>query len=166
MPKRKRGKRKPDSPKRIGIRDIKRDYNRRARAGELEPDHDYWRPKTRADCSQVPRPCPYVSCKYNLYLDVEKDGSIVLNHPNIEPHEMKRSCLLDILEETEQPGHRKKERAGFTSGANSFIPNSHNRVAEKLGLKSHQHAEITERRALAKARRYIENSDLIKEDLL
>src|SRR5208337_2271584 len=50
---------------------------------------DYDRPATRADCSAVPRPCPFVSCRHNLYLDVSKDtGSILLNFPSAEPEEM------------------------------------------------------------------------------
>lgn len=57
------------------------------------------RPITRGDCASVPRPCPYVTCKHNLYLDVNVDtGSIKLNFPHIEPEEMKHSCALDIAD--------------------------------------------------------------------
>lgn len=55
------------------------------------------RPKTRGECEGGPRPCPFVSCKWHLYLDVhERNGSIKLNFPDIEPHEMKESCVLDV----------------------------------------------------------------------
>lgn len=57
------------------------------------------RPRTRADCERVPRPCPFVSCRFNLYLDVKPNGSIVLNHPGREVWEMERSCALDAAEE-------------------------------------------------------------------
>lgn len=58
------------------------------------------RPKTRADCAMVPRPCPFVGCKYNLYLDVNPEtGSIKMNFPDVEPWEMAESCALDIVEE-------------------------------------------------------------------
>ena len=61
------------------------------------PEH--WRPQTRADCGAVKRPCPYVSCRYNLYLDVsDKSGSIKLNFPTLDPHEMVESCALDVAE--------------------------------------------------------------------
>lgn len=58
------------------------------------------RPMTRGDCADVPRPCPFVSCKWNLYLDVESGGRIRLNFPDIEPDEMdeERSCALDIAD--------------------------------------------------------------------
>lgn len=59
------------------------------------------RPRTRRDCELVPRPCPFVSCKWNLYLDVNpRTGSIKLNFPDIEPDEMppESSCALDVAD--------------------------------------------------------------------
>lgn len=35
-----------------------------------------WRPRTRADCADVLRPCPYVGCQYHLALDVGLDGKL------------------------------------------------------------------------------------------
>lgn len=65
----------------------------------LYPETDYWRPTTRADCERVERPCPYVLCRYNLYLDViPRTGSIKLNFPDLEPSEMEVSCVLDVAE--------------------------------------------------------------------
>lgn len=64
-----------------------------------DPDRPVGR--TRACCDAVPRPCPYVSCKYNLYLDVnEGTGSIKLNFPDLEPYEMPPdgSCALDVAD--------------------------------------------------------------------
>lgn len=57
------------------------------------------RPRTRADCASVPRPCPYVGCRHNTYLDVTRAGSIVLNwpvEPDAVPAEM--SCVLDLAD--------------------------------------------------------------------
>ena len=62
-------------------------------------DEVYDRPKTRGDCCNVPRPCPYVGCPHNLYLDVSPStGSITFNFPNLEPEEMdpESSCSLDL----------------------------------------------------------------------
>lgn len=60
------------------------------------------RPKTREECvtgRNSQRPCPYVSCKYHLYLDVNPiTGSIKLNFPDKEPDELEQSCVLDIAE--------------------------------------------------------------------
>lgn len=57
------------------------------------------RPKTRAECVGAPRPCPFVSCKYHLYLDVQpRTGAIKLNFPDLEVEEMKVSCALDVAD--------------------------------------------------------------------
>lgn len=40
----------------------------------LEPE----RPVTRADCEDGPRPCPWVSCRYHLLVDVNRVGSLRL----------------------------------------------------------------------------------------
>jgi hypothetical protein len=65
----------------------------------LYPETDYWKPKTRADCLSMERPCPYVSCKYHLYIDVHPvRGSIKLNFPDIEIWEMTETCALDVAD--------------------------------------------------------------------
>lgn len=57
------------------------------------------KPRTRGDCENVPRPCPWVSCRYNLYADVsEETGRIKINFPDLEPEEMAESCALDIAD--------------------------------------------------------------------
>lgn len=40
------------------------------------------RPVTVGDCRDGPRPCPWLSCRHNLLLDVLEDGAIVLNAPS------------------------------------------------------------------------------------
>jgi len=72
----------------------------RAELEALGADTPYERPRTRGDCAQVPRPCPYVACKYSLYLDVSSTGSIILNFPHLEPGQMpaEQSCALDLAE--------------------------------------------------------------------
>ena len=72
----------------------------RAELQALGADEPYDRPKTRADCAKVARPCPYVACKYSLYLDVSETGSIILNFPHLEPGQMppEQSCALDLAE--------------------------------------------------------------------
>lgn len=58
------------------------------------------RPRTRADCVDGPRPCVFLSCRYNLYLDVdEQNGSIKLNFPELELHELADTCALDVAEQ-------------------------------------------------------------------
>ena len=72
----------------------------RAELAALGADEPYDRPMTRGDCASVPRPCPYVTCKYSLYLDVSDTGSIILNFPHLEPGQMPadQSCALDLAE--------------------------------------------------------------------
>ena len=66
----------------------------------LYPERSYWRPATRGECASVSRPCPYVSCKYHLYLDVNPNtGSIKVNFPEREVWELKASCALDVAKQ-------------------------------------------------------------------
>jgi hypothetical protein len=57
------------------------------------------RPRTRGECKESERPCPYVSCKHHLYLDVNPEtGSIKLNFPDLEVWEMAETCSLDVAD--------------------------------------------------------------------
>lgn len=69
---------------------------------EEREDFEYTRPETRGECEKGIRPCPFVSCKYNLYLDVDFD-SLRLNFPDLEPEEMIESCALDIADREPTP---------------------------------------------------------------
>ena len=65
----------------------------------LYPETEYWKPTTRAECVDMERPCPFVSCKYHLYLDVHPvRGSIKVNFTDIEVWEMTETCALDIAD--------------------------------------------------------------------
>jgi hypothetical protein len=67
---------------------------RNAYAETAERDLIYWRPQTRAECADIPRPCPYVGCRYNLWLDETAKGGIRVNMLH-EPEEQGPSCVLD-----------------------------------------------------------------------
>jgi len=57
------------------------------------------RPVNREDCQGGERPCPFVSCKHHLYLDVSaRTGAIKLNFPDLEVWEMNETCALDIAD--------------------------------------------------------------------
>lgn len=57
------------------------------------------RPLTRGACKEDVRPCPYVSCKHHLYLDVSaRTGAIKLNFPDLEVWEMSETCALDVAD--------------------------------------------------------------------
>lgn len=60
------------------------------------------RPNTRAQCADGPRPCPWVSCRYHLYLDVSMDtGAIKINFPDTDISELEHSCALDVADDGE-----------------------------------------------------------------
>lgn len=57
------------------------------------------RPTLRSECRDGPRPCPFVGCKFHLYLDVNpRNGHIKFNFQHMEPWELPVSCALDIAE--------------------------------------------------------------------
>ncbi len=65
----------------------------------LYPTEPSTRPSTRGECEFIERPCPYVSCRHHLYLDVSpKTGAIKLNFPDIEPDQMIETCCLDVAD--------------------------------------------------------------------
>jgi hypothetical protein len=70
-------------------------------AGVLPSIDDYaeQRPKKRSDCVGAMRPCPWVGCKYHLYIDVNPEtGALRLNFPDLEPWELQHSCALDVAD--------------------------------------------------------------------
>jgi hypothetical protein len=56
------------------------------------------RPKTRGDCKDGPRPCPWISCRYHLAGEVTPAGSLKLLHPGREIWELEETCALDVAE--------------------------------------------------------------------
>lgn len=81
----------------ISIRRLSKAELNRGRA--LYPEEDYWRPTSRGECAEMERPCPFVSCKYHLYIDVHPvRGSIKINFPDAEVWEMTDTCALDIAD--------------------------------------------------------------------
>lgn len=89
--------------KTIGIRDLRSwfrsaDAKSEAALYPEQPGVDYHRPETRADCKDGPRPCPFVSCRWHLFLDVKRNGGLLLNFPDLEPHELRETCTLDVAE--------------------------------------------------------------------
>lgn len=64
------------------------------------------RPMRRADCIDGPRPCPWLSCRHHLALDVGSSGSITVYPPADEDGElaleaMADTCSLDVADRGE-----------------------------------------------------------------
>jgi hypothetical protein len=98
---RKRGVR----PSTINMRRLSKAEQARRRA--LEPDDGRRRlPLTRGGCEEIERPCPLVSCRYHLFLDVDPcTGSIKFNFPDLVDDdetplldEMPETCALDVAD--------------------------------------------------------------------
>lgn len=64
----------------------------------LFPETGYYKPRTRAECVEGERPCPYVSCRHHLYLDVMETGSLKLNFPDRDVDELGETCSLDVAD--------------------------------------------------------------------
>ncbi|MBV8979280.1 MAG: DNA-binding protein [Acidimicrobiia bacterium] len=69
-------------------------------AGELlELPADAQRPRTRGECLDGLRPCPWVRCAHHLYLDVNPEtGAIRFTAPHLEVWEMAETCALDVAD--------------------------------------------------------------------
>jgi len=95
-----RGKRRRRSRARARTISIRRLSKTELNLGRMMyPEEQYWRPETRGECADMERPCPFVSCKYHLYIDVHPvRGSIKINFPDIEVWEMTDTCALDIAD--------------------------------------------------------------------
>lgn len=59
---------------------------------------DESRPKTRADCAGGARPCPWVSCRHHLALDVTFAGSLRVSFPGVELEDLPETCSLDVAD--------------------------------------------------------------------
>jgi hypothetical protein len=80
---------------------VKRMTKRELELGRmLYPEaEDIERPVQRADCVGGERPCPFVSCKHHLFLDVSaRTGAIKLNFPDLEVWDMSETCALDVAD--------------------------------------------------------------------
>lgn len=77
------------------------------RALELELEREFERPTRRSECAEGLRPCPFVSCRHHLYLDVSPaTGTIKLNFPDLEVWELAESCALDVADQGAQAVER------------------------------------------------------------
>lgn len=98
------------SPRRQGLDGSSPGADRR-RLTVLEED----RPRFRFECEPAAggvRPCPWVSCRYNLAIDVGPEGSLKVNFPDAEGwvdfDAMPDTCALDVATH----GGRNLERVG------------------------------------------------------
>lgn len=56
------------------------------------------RPRTRSECADGPRPCPWASCRYHLGYEVTDRGAVQQRFPHLELWELPETCALDVAE--------------------------------------------------------------------
>lgn len=88
--------RRPDLPRPASL---SRRVSRKALAQlrKESADHPGGRPRTRGECEDGPRPCPWVSCRHHLYLEVN-DRTVKINFPGLEIEELVETCALDVAD--------------------------------------------------------------------
>jgi hypothetical protein len=58
---------------------------------------DQRRPRTYSECEPRTGPCGFVSCRFNLYLEVDDlTGAVKLNFPDKEIDELEETCALRV----------------------------------------------------------------------
>jgi hypothetical protein len=60
------------------------------------------RPRTRGDCVDAPRPCPWVSCRHHLSIEVFDSGSFREVFPGLALAKMVDTCSLDVADRGSQ----------------------------------------------------------------
>lgn len=55
-------------------------------------------PKTRGECVDGPRPCPWVRCRYSLVGEVKDNGALKLYRPDLELEDHADTCVLDVAD--------------------------------------------------------------------
>lgn len=92
------------------------------------------RPKTRGDCKDGPRPCPYLSCRFHLLLEVTPSGSIAL--PLVDLDDVADTCALDVADR----GGMTLEAVGSLLGVTrERVRQIEVKVLAEIGIKLEEH---------------------------
>lgn len=98
---RRKRRRRPVRGKTLQVRKMPKEYRRLLAILYPDPEFAFVRPRRRVQCKNMPRPCPFVSCRYHLYMDVneeKRNGAIKINFPDLDVYEMEHTCVLDLAE--------------------------------------------------------------------
>jgi hypothetical protein len=89
----------------VSRRDLARQARLEARSGvvdlelvQLRRELEAARPRTRADCARIPRPCLYALCRHHLAFDLTEAGGLKENFPGAELWDLAETCALDVAE--------------------------------------------------------------------
>ena len=93
-------------------------------------------PVLRSECEGLGgpgAPCPYVSCRHHLYLEVSRaSGAVRLNQPAAEPEELEYSCSLAVAD---RGGATHEEIAGLLGVSRQAVEQMEARILTKLRLE-------------------------------
>lgn len=93
------------------------------------------RPRTRGECADVPRPCPFVSCRYHLLLQVGSNGRIFATRGE-DPTEMTESCALDVADRGPAEAGKVATLLGLDNPQNIYVAEASARAKfERAGLR-------------------------------
>lgn len=70
-------------------------------AGDDQGEHEAQRPRTRGDCVDAPRPCPWISCRHHLAINVTDSGSLQLVNAQLDLEALPDTCSLDVADRGE-----------------------------------------------------------------
>lgn len=124
-----------------GLKELTRDVRETAATLDVEalrPELFEERPRTRGDCVDAPRPCPWVSCRHHLYLDANDCGSITFNHPDTPIEELEETCALDVADKGGVILERVGELMNLTRERVRQIEAKAMRQAGRRGLERHR----------------------------
>jgi hypothetical protein len=82
----------------------------------IHAEYEADRPQTRADCLKgginEARPCPFVSCRHHMFLDVNEDGAVKQNWGNLDLWDPRipSTCSLDLADEQAAKGPKAPPR--------------------------------------------------------
>jgi len=124
------------------------------------------RPKSYADCLKRKGPCGFVSCRHNLFLEVDYrviPPVVKLNFPGMDIDEIPETCSLKVADEREGPAPPGRARPEAFSSLCTGDGHTQERVGELLNITDGwvQQFEV---QALAKVREALEMEDRGTDD--
>ena len=96
-------------------------------AGDDQVELDLRRPRVRGDCAGGERPCPFVTCRHHMAVEVLDTGSLrIVSHLDLET--LPQTCSLDVAD----AGEHTLEQVGVLLN----LTRERVRQLERKGLKS------------------------------
>jgi hypothetical protein len=91
-------------------------------------------PRTRGECINGERPCPFLACKHYLYLDIApRTGAVKINFPDLEIDGLKDTCSLDVAD---RGGETLEEIGEIMNLTRERVRQIEQSALCKLGLRS------------------------------